>query len=145
MGLKLKKMKKIAKHLTLFSVGGSLYFFIELLYRRYSHWTMFILGGLCFLILGGLNEILTWETPLWKQIGVGVIIVTILEFITGYIVNILLKWNVWDYSSLPFNLLGQISLLFCMLWIPLVLVGILLDDYLRYCWFSEERPKYKIY
>lgn len=83
--------------------------------------------------------------PLWKQIGIGEIVVLALEFITGCIVNIWLGWNIWDYSSLPFNILGQICLPFAILWIPLILVVIVLDDYLRYWWFDEEKPHYKLW
>lgn len=42
--------------------------------------------------------------------------ITTVEFITGCIVNIRLGWNVWDYSSHPFNLMGQICPAFCALW-----------------------------
>ena len=37
-------------------IGGRLYTWIELLCRGYTHWTMFILGGGCFVVLGLLNE-----------------------------------------------------------------------------------------
>ena len=104
-----------------------------------------LLGGICGLIIGFLNENYSWQMPLWKQIGIGEIVVLTLEFITGYIVNILLHWNIWDYSSLPFNILGQICLPFAILWIPLILVVIVLDDYLRYWWFGEEKPHYKLW
>ena len=106
---------------------------------------MFILGGICFVCLGIINEILTWDTPLWKQMIIGGSIITILEFITGCIVNLWLDWNVWDYSNNPFNLLGQISLFSSFGWIALSLVGILLDDWIRYKFFKEEKPRYKIF
>ena len=40
----------------LFLIGGALYYVIEILWRGYSHWSMFILGGICFVIMGLLNE-----------------------------------------------------------------------------------------
>ena len=73
------------------------------------------------------------------------IAITDLEFITGIIVNLILHLNVWDYSNLPFNLLGQICLPFCIIWFFLSLIGIVLDDYLRYYFFNEEKPKYKLW
>ena len=76
---------------------------------------------------------------------IGSIIITILEFITGCIVNLWLGWNIWDYSNLPYNLLGQISLFSSIGWIGLSLVGIVLDDYIRYIYFDEERPRYKLF
>ena len=76
------------KYLFLFNVGGLLYVLIELIWRGWSHWTMFILGGLCFIYLGPFNEVLRWDTPLWQQILIGAVGITALEFLTGCIVNL---------------------------------------------------------
>ena len=96
------------KYLFLFDVGGLLYILIELIWRGRSHWTMFLLGGICFVFLGLINEVLPWQMPLWQQILIGAVGITTLEFLTGCIVNLALGWNVWDYSGMPGNLLGQI-------------------------------------
>ena len=106
---------------------------------------MFILGGVCFVCLGLINEILSWDTPLVIQMLIGCIIITSLEFVIGVIVNLLLNLNVWDYSDLPFNLFGQICLQFSILWYFLSAVGIILDDYMRYWIFHEEKPRYKLF
>ena len=135
-------LKYIFKNIILLTFYGLTYIGIEYLYRGYSHWTMMITGGLCGFFIGKINEYIPWKMPIWKQILYGEIIVLILEFVTGCIVNMYLNWNIWDYSSLPFNLYGQICLPFAILWIPLILVTIILDDYLRYWWFREERPRY---
>lgn len=105
---------------------------------------MFLLGGICFVAIGSLNEIMPWEMPALYQAFVGACIVTVLEFLTGCIVNLWLGWDVWDYSSIPGNILGQICPLFFGLWLPVVSVAIVLDDWLRYWWFGEERPHYII-
>jgi len=138
------KLKQCHKEIFLGLIGGLLYIGIELLWRGYSHWTMFVLGGICFVLIGRINEVIPWSMSLWKQVLIGVIIVTILEFATGCIVNLLLGWNVWDYSNAPFNLLGQICLPYMLLWIPISLAGIILDDYLRYWMFKEEKPHYRV-
>lgn len=135
-------LKSFLKYLFLFSCGGFLYIIIEVLYRGYSHWTMFLLGGLCFVLLGLINEILSWSVPLLLQMFLGSCIVTSLEFITGCIVNLLFHWNIWDYSTMPGNILGQICPQFSLLWMFLSLFGIILDDYLRYWFFNEEKPQY---
>ena len=137
--------KRIAKPLVLLSTGGFIYVIIEICFRGYSHWTMFLLGGICFLAMGNLNEKIEWEMPFWKQILYGDLIVLVLEFITGCVVNLWLGWNVWDYSSLYANLLGQVCPLFAILWLPIVTFGIILDDYLRWKWFNEEKPYYKLF
>ena len=134
----------LRKYLALTSVGGLLYVVLELVWRGRSHWTMLLLGGICFMALGLINEILPWSLALWKQMLIGVAIVTALEFITGCIVNLWLGWNIWDYSGLSGNILGQICPQYCLLWLPVSLAGIVLDDWLRYWWWGEERPRYKI-
>ena len=126
----------------LFLIGGAIYVLIELVYRGYSHWTMFLLGGLCFVLIGGVNEYIPWEMPLWLQAGIGAVIITALEFICGCIVNLALGWNVWDYSNTPLNILGQICLPFAIIWFVIAHFGIVLDDYLRYWLFKEEKPHY---
>ncbi|MCU6748058.1 putative ABC transporter permease [Faecalicatena acetigenes] len=129
--------------LILFGIGGILYYFIEIIWRGYSHWTMFLLGGICFLLVGLINEI--FELSLVKQMTISTVIITIAEFICGCIVNLQLGWNIWDYSELPMNILGQICLPYSILWFFLSLIAIILDDYLRNWLFGEEKPKYKLF
>ena len=136
--------KVICKYMTLLLIGGGLYVLVELIWRGRSHWTMFLLGGVCFVALGLINEIILWDMPLWQQILIGAGIVTTLEFLTGCIVNLWLGWDVWDYSMMRGNVLGQICPQFIGLWIPVVLIAIVLDDWFRYWWFGEKRPHYKI-
>ena len=138
------KVKQIAKDIFLGVIGGGIYYNLELIWRSYSHWTMFLLGGICFIALGLINELLSWDTPLISQTVIGSLIITTLEFITGCVVNLWLGWNVWDYSNLPYNLLGQISLFSSIGWIGLSLIGIILDDFIRWKCFGEEKPKYKL-
>lgn len=133
---------KLLKSLSLIMIGGNLYYLIEKIFRGYSHWTMILVGGICFFYIGMINEIIPWEMPIWKQGIIGSILITTIEFISGCIINLYLGWNVWDYSNLPLNILGQICLPFSILWFFLSLIGIILDDYFRYWLFNEEKPKY---
>ena len=136
--------RKVDKYVALLATGGLLYIILEMAWRGRSHWTMFFLGGICFINLGLINEVLPWDMPLWQQILSGACIVTALEFLTGCIVNLWLGWGVWDYSGLPGNVLGQICPQYCLLWLPVSLAGIVLDDWLRYWWWGEERPRYNV-
>jgi uncharacterized membrane protein len=137
-------MRNILKNTFLFLVGGTIYFFIEILFRSYSHPSMFICGGLCFVLIGLLNETKHFKLPLLQQMFLSSIIITILELITGLIVNIWLKLDVWDYSFLPFNYLGQICILYTIIWFFLSIPAILLNDYLRCKFFNKTRTKHKI-
>ena len=132
------------KYLFLLDVGGLLYILIELIWRDRSHWTMFLLGGICFVFLGLINEVLPWQMPLWQQILIGAAGITTLEFLTGCIVNLALDWNVWDYSGMPGNIIGQICPQYFLLWLPVSLAGIILDDWIRYRCYGEERPRYNV-
>ena len=141
----MNKLKITIKYVFLGIIGSIIYMSLEILWRDYTHWTMGVLGGICFICLGLINELLSWETPLVLQMFIGSIIITVLEFITGCIVNLWLGWNVWDYSNLPLNLLGQICLPFSILWYFISAIGIVIDDYIRYIYFDEERPRYKLF
>ena len=138
------KERPFSKHVFLFEVGGLLYISMELLWRGRTHWTMFFLGGACFICLGAINEVLPWEMPLWQQILVGACIITGLEFVTGCVVNLWMGWGVWDYSGVPGNIMGQICPKYFILWLPISFAGIVLDDLLRHWWWQEERPHYNI-
>ncbi len=137
-------MANLLKYSFLFSFGGIVYLLIELLWRGYSHWSMFILGGLCFVLLGLINEKYTWDVPLPIQMIIGTFIITLLEFITGCILNLWLGLDVWSYSDMPLNIMGQICLPYMILWFLLSPVCIITDDYIRYLFFDEEKPKYKL-
>lgn len=134
----------LCKYLSLFGIGGVLYVLLEHLWRGYSHWTMFVLAGVSFVFLGLINEIIPWQMLLWKQMLIGTAGITTLEFVTGCIVNLWLGWHVWDYSGMPGNILGQICPQYTILWILVSLAGIVLDDWIRFLFFDEDRPHYKI-
>ena len=72
------------------------------------------------------------------------VFITGVEFIFGCIFNISLGMNVWNYDNMPFNLFGQICLPFAFAWVALSAIAIVLDDYLRYWIFGEEKPHYKL-
>lgn len=141
----IKIVKTILKLIILFIIGGTIYVSLELLFRGRSHISMFILGGFCFVLIGGINNYISWEMSLILQMIIGAVVITTLEFITGYIVNIKLGLNVWDYSNQPFNIMGQICLSFSFLWMLISLIAIVLDDYLRYWIFKEKKPKYHLF
>lgn len=140
-----KYIKLFLKYLFLGFIGGFTYYNIELMYRGYSHISMFLLASFLFILIGLMNEFLSWDTPLFIQSIIGAIIVTAFEFITGCIVNLWLGLNIWDYSNEPLNVMGQICLPFTFIWIVLSCVAIILDDYLRYYIFNEEKPHYKVF
>ena len=138
-------MKSFYKGMILFFIGGSVYCGIELLVRNgYTHLSMFIVGGLAFLLVGALNEYLPWKWSITTQALVGGVCITAMEFISGCILNLWFELNIWDYSLEQYQILGQISLLHSCYWCGLSLVAIWLDDTIRWLLFDEEMPMYRL-
>ena len=137
-------MKKLIELATLFLIGGAIYYGAEMLIRGRSHSSMAVAGGICFLAIGGINEILDYETPFLLQMLYGAIAVTATEFILGCVLNLWLKLDIWDYRNLPGNILGQICPQFTVLWFFVSGIGIVVDDLIRWKIFGEEKPHYKL-
>ena len=106
----------MVKKAYLFTVGGGLYVSLELMWRGRSHWTMFLLGGGCFVAIGELRKALT-HVPRAARAAVGSGVCTIGELLTGLLFN--RDYSIWDYRELPGNFRGQICLPFSLLWMPL--------------------------
>ena len=137
-------MSKFLRLMTLWLWGGFIYHCIEFLWRGYSHPSMFIVGGVCFLIIGGINNYIPWSIGLVWQALIGAAAVTVIELISGIVLNLWLGLGIWDYSHLPFNVFGQICLTYSLIWAALSAVGIFLDDYLRWKLYGEQRPTYTL-
>lgn len=132
------------KYTFLFMTGGFAYGGIEIIFRGYSHISMFIAGGVCFIFIGLLNEVFPWDMSVISQMVIASLIITLVELISGLIVNVWLKLNIWDYSNMPYNFMGQICLLFTNIWFFLSPLAIFTDDYLRYFLLKEEKPHYRL-
>lgn len=139
-----ESMARLRKYALLAWFGGATYVTIEVFWRGYSHWTMFVLAALLFILIGMLNNTFSWSLGLVWQTFFGTAGATLLELGFGIVVNLWLGWDIWDYSDMPGNILGQICPQYAFLWIPLVLLAILLDDYLRWL-HGEEKPRYTLF
>lgn len=104
----MKKSEKMAA----FTVGFVGYPLLELLWRGRTHWSMALAGGVAGLLL----------YPLCGKKGARWIccktaaVITGIELVFGFIFNLCLKQNVWDYSKKPFHFMGQICLPYSCLW-----------------------------
>ncbi len=130
-------MKKFGEYLFFWATGGALYYSFEVLFRGFSHWSMFVLGGVCFVFF-------FVQDPLWIQVLRCMVFVTSMEFITGIIVNKWLHYGVWDYSEMPFQLFGQICVPFMLIFSGLSALGICLSGYMGYYLFGEMKPEYHV-
>lgn len=124
------EMKSKIEYTSVFLSGGILYSLIEILWRGYTHWTMTVVGGFCFLILYIINNRMT-RCRLLTRCLIGAGIITTVEFAAGVVVNILFGLNVWDYSGMSFNILGQVCLFFSCMWFLLCIPAFLLSSTIR--------------
>ena len=137
-------MKRLLKDGAIFLLFGAIYFSLEFIWKGYfPHWTMFVLGGCMGMCIGGLNEYLPWEWSFWKQCTCGMVLVTVAEGISGLVLNRLLGLAIWNYSNVWGNFFfHQCCIPFSIIWFFLSGLCILIDDQVRYVFFSEEKPYY---
>ena len=116
------------KQIPLFLIGGAGYMGLEFLWRGWSHFSMFLAGGTCFLLLGKLNDTRP-RLPLLLRGVAGAGVITMVELLAGLVFN--RDYSVWDYRHLPGNFHGQICLRFFLIWIPISLGAMWLYSWLQ--------------
>lgn len=93
--------------------GGAGYGLLEILWRGYTHISMLIAGGICFWLMIRISKIKCYDIIKYL---IGGLCITLIEFIFGCVVNLWLGLDVWDYSSEPYQLLGQVCIRYMLLW-----------------------------
>lgn len=138
----MKVFLKILELLFLFALGGLIYISLELIYKGSTNYIMFCCGGISLICIGAINEVIPWNMPIQYQCLIGCIFITLLELITGLMFN--RDFLIWDYRNMPLNFMGQICPAFSLLWYVLSGVAIVIDDYIRYLVFKEDKPHYTL-
>ena len=142
-------MKKFIGKLGLFLSCGFIYCMIEILFRGWSHWSMFVLAGfLGVFCIDSINNTLSFDCDYIVQIIISTILCTIGEGISGIILNVWLQLNVWDYSKMTFGtfFFGQCNVLFCFAWMLIISIIIFYcDAYNYYILKIEPCPYYIIF
>ena len=108
--------------------GAELYCTLEILFRGWTHWSMFFVGGGCFLLMYLISGT---ALPLWSKWLVSAAMISGIELISGIVLNVVLGLGVWDYSSNAYNIAGQVCPLFSLIWLGLSVPGIALCTQLR--------------
>ena len=147
-GLKNKFYRYLLQNIVIFLICGSIYYFTEIIFKH-SHTSdisMILCAGTISVIVGMLNDIFSYDMLLQLQLIIGTIVATVCEGITGIILVAIYGHNpVWDYGDLPLTFFnGQCNVFFCLLWIPLVFLAILMADCINYYMFDGERAYYRI-
>lgn len=151
---------KIAPDLLIFIMTGIIYVFIEVVFTAisgemehkfsikygstmgFSSIYMCIVGGFLGVILGKINEFdfISSKFNLFFQSLFGAFIITFAELISGIILNIVFRFDIWDYSNYPFNFLGQIALCRSVLWFFICPLVFWFDDLVRALLYGEGKP-----
>ena len=76
---------------------------------------------------------------LLSVLAVSAAFITAIEFLSGEYLNRYLGMGIWSYEEVPLNFDGQICLPFAFLWVLLSFVGVIVDDFIRFRIFGEER------
>ena len=122
----------------LFYLGGCAYLAMELLWRGRSHGSMFLAGGICFILLGLLNQARP-RLPLLPRLLTGAMIITMVELAVGMTVN--RQYGVWDYRGQWGNFCGQICPAFTALWIPVSALAMIVYDRLEPWLDIQKKPR----
>lgn len=112
------------KAIGIFCTGAFGYGAIETAFRGYTHWSMVLTGGACFLALYFMNRAYP-QAAFYKKCIAGGLVITLFEFAAGCVVNLWMGFDVWDYSNYNNNILGQICPYYTLHWFALC-AGILL-------------------
>ena len=134
--------EQIIKNVVLFICGFCMYITAEVLFRGYSYWSMGILGGLSMCIIGGLNNYISWDMPLFIQMIIGATVITFFELIVGLTDKLYLHIGMWDYSNMPMNFMGVICVPFFFVWMVLSFAAIILADAIEYYVMHEPQHPY---
>lgn len=139
-------MKHIIKYLCLFCTSGTIYYLLESIYKGHlTNYRMFFLAGFIGILIGLINNLFPFDTSFLLQCVVGMLIALLCECIFGYQWNIAEGLNLWDYSNLPFSAVGnQINAIFALVWLFISALAIIVDDWIRYKLFGEEKAHYKL-
>lgn len=127
-------MKRI---LIMWTVLGAAYVALETLWRGHSHPSMFVVGGLCGVLVGAINQHPRfYNMKIFFQSLFGAGIVLSVEFVSGLVLNVWLGLGVWDYTGQIGNVMGQICLPYGVLWLLLMPFAIWLEDTARWLFWS---------
>lgn len=96
-----------------FLIGGVGYPLIEIAYRRRTHPSMALAGGLGMCALRMIYRSQK-SRPLWRSALLGGLCITGIEYAVGAWLN--QKHTIWDYRKVPLNVRGQVCAPFFAVW-----------------------------
>jgi uncharacterized membrane protein len=134
----LSKAAKIGRLMILWLCLGMIYLTIEGLWRGWTNIVMLPIGGFCGIAIGAVNQSPRfYKCKMLWQCLIGALIVLLVEFISGCVLNLWLGLGIWDYTGMPGNILGQICVQYGILWFLLIPFAVWIEDYIRHVFWQE--------
>lgn len=135
-------MQKAIRFLILWFVTGIFYYAAEGVWHLgsggWANIRMLPIGGFCIATAGSLHHLPGWySVKVWVLSAVGAVLITLVEYGTGMLLNVHWGLQIWDYSDKALNIQGQICLPYSLLWFILLPAAIWLCDWLRYFMWGE--------
>lgn len=115
----------------LFLAGSWAYPALEMIWRGETHSSMALAGGICLCLINHVCCDLLEEKNIISRCLAGAGVITSVELVLGLFLNCLLGFDIWDYSTVPFNLMGQVCLPYSFLWVGLSLPAMAVCELLR--------------
>lgn len=146
MKAKVTNKRKLIPLLAIFMISGLIYVMLEILWRGYSHWTMFVCAGVCGIVMMGINDgLLKFDTDFRIQVVVSAFLCTTAELIFGLIFNS--DFTIWDYRDMIGTihcLNDQINIFFILIWGIISVFGLPFLDWMQWKLGLGPRPYYRI-
>ena len=111
-------------YLALFYVYGFLGWLLEVIFHLFkSHKFInrgFLKGPICPIYGVGMVALVWFLSPFIDNVVIlfvlAVILTSLLEYMTGYLLEVIFQNKWWDYSQMPLNVKGYICLPFSLIW-----------------------------
>ena len=124
-------------------VSGFIYCSLEILWRGWTHWTMFVLAFIVGIIISQYNNIFTYDMDLAWQVLFGGLTSIMLEYLFGITFN--QDFTIWDYRGLWGTFAqNQLNILFCCTWFVIVCISIFILDWFEYKVLHDENKPYYV-
>ena len=137
-------IKRLLEYILMLCFAGYLYVCLEILFRGFSDVSMLFAASICAIPMIALNNVYSFELDYFVQVMLCGVFCTCVEYMIGrYLVN--QQYQLWDYREMPFNVHGQVCLVFSLVWIVISAVMIPIFDYIDYYVFDGDKPYYRLF
>lgn len=134
----MKLYVRITEALFFICFGGSVYYGLEVIFRGFSHYSMFLCGGISFYLISRLNRRYSSSLHLITRMILCTFLILFMELLFGLVFNLFLHRQVWDYSSHYYHWKGQICLTYAIVWFFISCPVLYLESFFRRWLFSSD-------